>query len=57
MTEPVKLCMDCRYNVENGRWCKMYELRKREAREQCEGTYWERDPSIPPQFIGHGSSA
>lgn len=44
MTEPVKLCMDCRYNVENGRWCKMYELRKSEARVQCEGTYWERDP-------------
>ena len=44
MTEPIKLCMHCVHNVENGRWCKMYELRKREAREQCEGTYWERDP-------------
>ena len=44
MTEPVKICMDCRYNVENGRWCEMYELRKREAREQCEGTYWASDP-------------
>ena len=44
MTEHVNLCMDCFYNSQSGRWCEMYELRKREAREQCEGTYWERDP-------------